>query len=105
MVQILPSSDNSLRRKPAASPRRVAVSSTNRTKGPKGPRSCSAASHTRRSSSSLNTRLRARSAIEVRRPPRTSGEMKSERAECQLSKVRNALKQRSARTGPLLSAI
>ena len=75
---------------PAASPRRVRVSSTNRTKAPNGPLSCSAAGHRRAQFLVGSIRARARSEIEVRRPPRTSGETKSERAECQLSRVRNA---------------
>ena len=85
--------------------RTAAVSTVRRTNAPNGPWSCSAASHTARSSSSESTLERARSAMLVRRPPRTSGDTKSERLACQLSRVRSALRQRSERTGPLLSAM
>jgi hypothetical protein len=38
----------------------------------------------------------------LRRQPLTSGDTKSDCAACQLSRMRNALKYRSARTGPFI---
>ena len=49
----LPSADNSLRFRPAASPRRVAVNNRNRTRRPNGPLSCSAATQTALNSASV----------------------------------------------------
>jgi len=72
----------------AASSRRVAVSSVNRTNGPKAFFMLPAARHTLRSSSSVRTRSRARSRGLVRAMPRTIGERNSVRTACQLNTLR-----------------
>ena len=90
MIQVVPPSDNSLRRRPALSPRRVAVSIMNFMKAPKGPLSCSAASQTATQFLvGQDPRARPLRGL-VRRPPRTSGDTKSLRPACQLNRVRNA---------------